>query len=133
GEAVALDRVLIAARERDLLQFRPALQPDGGRAIDRRIEGNLDLDASVCPDDIDALMPRKLRGAREGRRRAGEIEPCGRRPSGSKTWIPVAERDHARGLAAEDEPGHGDAVAADVHERTAAGVGDVPDVLRGHG
>src|SRR5437879_3618542 len=77
-------------------------------------------------------MSRKLCGTGERCRKAAEIECRGRHPIGSEAWIPVAERDHAPGFAADDEPGHGDAVAADVHERAAAGIRDIANVLRVH-
>src|SRR5262245_27119738 len=47
GEKVALDRVLVADVEGDLLDVAPALVPHQAGAVGRGVEGDLDLDAAL--------------------------------------------------------------------------------------
>src|ERR1700749_3574595 len=69
-EEVALNRILVARRELKHLDagaedVRTIIDEYPRRAIIRRVEGNLDLDASARAEELRALVGDHLRGASE--------------------------------------------------------------------
>src|SRR5205823_1582849 len=87
---------------------------DPARAIVRRVERNLDLDAAARAEHVDALVRRLLRTAGADRVRTAKIEHHRHEPVDAEPRIHFDGRDYARGLAIEDPSRGVNQVTADV-------------------
>ena len=104
GEGIALQGVLIADGEGlrgDAVaeQIATVVDEEASGAIDRRVEGDLDLDASAGAEEVDALVRDQLRTAGEDGLAAGEVENCRSEAVGVHLGIAVDEADDPRRLA----------------------------------
>ena len=66
--------------------------------VQRRVEGDLDLDAAASAKEVDALVRDQLRAAGEDGLAAREVENRRRKPVGVHLRIAVDEADDARWL-----------------------------------
>src|SRR3989449_11022164 len=136
GEGLALERVLVARRERlggdrGAVERGPVVQQDAHGASLRGIEGDLDLDPAAGAADLHTLIGHALSGHGEAELASlAEVHQGAGHPVGAEGRIAIDERDRAPRLALEEEPGADDGVAAEVIEASAADGRLVPDVAR---
>ena len=100
------------------------------RPVGRRVHRNLQLDAPLRAEEMEALVRHQLRAAGEDGLARGEVEDRRGEPVGVHLRVAVDEGNHARRLLREGEPRRLDEVAANVHQRAAADVHLVADVRR---
>jgi len=132
---IALDGVLIASGKLLTACVAPT---QSGAVVNKNarwfagwdVIGNFDLYPAVCAENLHALGRNQLRAAGEGSLSGGEVHKCGSEAVRPHIRIAVDNGDHAGGLAAEEKAGHRDGIAADIHERSAADLAYVADILR---
>src|SRR5688572_17529459 len=138
-EFLGLDRVLIAGSQQNLLAVIAVLVPEPRRLLGQCVEGNFDLDASRCAEDVDALKKRRLCGACKRGGPVSEIQNGGDKLVCLKARIVLHDSHHALRLGIKNEPRQRNAVATDVHQSPATRLGLVADVpavsveIREHG
>ena len=104
GEQIALDRVLIAQRQHDLLDASRALVTHRARSFAGRVEWDVDLDAAFGAENVHALIGDELRAARERGRAGGEIQDGRGDAIGAERRVVLDQAEHAARLGVEDEP-----------------------------
>lgn len=129
GEQVALDGVLVADLEGDFLDTGFGLLPDAAGAVRWGVERDLDLDAAVCTEDVDALKRRQLRRAGERRGPTTKVQNAAGEPVDLKLGVVFDMAEDPVGLGLEEKPRQRDAIATDVHQAAAPDVCLVADVV----
>src|ERR1017187_2662595 len=137
GEGIALQGVLIAdgkgfGGNAVTEQIAAAVDQEAGGTIHRRVEGNLDLEATASAKEVDALVRDQLRTAGENGLAPREVEKCRRETVGMHLGIAVDEADDPRRLLSECIAGCMHKVAADVQECTSTARDLVVDAGRVH-
>src|SRR5579859_1399509 len=100
---VALEGVLIARFEDDLVDGRIVRVPDPTRLPRRCVDRYFDLDPASRAEDIRPLIRCELRRTGEGGRTAWEVELRRNEPVGVERRVILHRSAHARRLCTEDE------------------------------
>src|SRR6185436_1631150 len=88
------------------------------------------FDPSFSADDLHPLIGSHLGATGEYGVSRWKVHYSGGENIGSHFWIPLYMRHHSCGLFSKNQPRGVNQVTANIHQRAAPVLGDVPDVLR---
>src|SRR5579884_3375918 len=87
GEEIALDGVLVAGLQQNALDLVTVLVVDSAGLVGRSVEWNLDLDTTMCAENIHPLIRRDLSPAGKGRGASPEVQNSRCKPIDFKNRI----------------------------------------------
>ncbi len=133
GEGFAFDGVLIASvegldRDSAAEDVASVVHEDTSRAIGRGVEGDFDFNAAAGAVELHALVGVGLGAAGELAVDVAKVEDGAGEAVRLEVGVAFDLGADAEGVAAGDEAGGEDGVAADVHDGAAGGIGFVADV-----
>src|SRR5216683_69376 len=108
----------------------PIINKNFARPVVRRIEGNLDLDPSLRPQKLHALVPHQLRAACKHRLSRRKLQYRRSQPVRAEFRIPLGDSRHSQRLFSENPSRRRNRVAPDIHQPTAAPLRDVAHIFR---
>ena len=129
-KGIALDGILVADLELDLLGLISMSIPDGARLVGRGVERDLDLNLTLCAKDVDPLVWRQLRGAGERRSAASEVQYTRGEAIGLELGIVLDYAGDAPGFSAKEKTRRRNRIASDVQHSSASKVAPIANVVR---
>src|SRR6266568_4558991 len=108
----------------------PVINKNFARPVVRRIEGNLDLDPSLRPKKLHALVPHQLRAACKHRLSRRKLQYRRGQPVRTEFRIPLGDSRHSQWLFSENPARRRNRVAPDIHQPAAAPLRHVAHIFR---